>query len=59
MNLELEADGSDFRGNPEVPRRLVAVRGPSDPGAAFWGLDSGAKCNRAKQTGFARLCQAL
>jgi hypothetical protein len=23
------------------------------------GLDSGAKCNRAKQTGFARLCQAL
>jgi hypothetical protein len=22
-------------------------------------LDSGAKCNRAKQTGFARLCQAL
>jgi hypothetical protein len=24
-----------------------------------WGLDSGAKCNRAKQTGFARLCQAL
>jgi hypothetical protein len=37
MNLELEADGSDFRGNPEVPRRLVAVRGPSDPGAAFWG----------------------
>ena len=24
-----------------------------------WGLDSGAKCNRAMQTGFARLCQAL
>jgi branched-chain amino acid transport system substrate-binding protein len=23
------------------------------------GLDSGAKCNRAMQTGFARLCQAL
>jgi hypothetical protein len=37
MNLELEADGSDFRGNPEAPRPLVAVRVPSGSGAAFWG----------------------
>lgn len=37
MNFELEADGTDFWGNPGVPRRLVAVRAPSDPGAAFLG----------------------
>jgi hypothetical protein len=37
MNLELETDGSDFRGNPEAPRPLVAVRVPSGSGAAFLG----------------------
>ena len=34
----------------EVERRAYHLERP---------LDSGAKCNRAKQTGFARLCQAL
>jgi len=39
MNLEPEADCSDFRGNPEVPRRLVAGRVPSDPERAFLGAE--------------------
>jgi hypothetical protein len=32
---------------------------PKSIGNSCGSLDSGAKCNRAKQTGFARLCQAL
>jgi hypothetical protein len=35
MNAELEVDGSDFLGFPEVPPWLVAGRAPSGPGAAF------------------------
>jgi hypothetical protein len=40
--------------------RLVRLPISSPQGWPVMGiLDSGAKCNRAKQTGFARLCQAL
>jgi hypothetical protein len=55
---------------PEKPSKLVNVNGTgfviSTSGHVLTNnhvikgcLDSGAKCNRAKQTGFARLCQAL
>jgi hypothetical protein len=46
-----------------MPRRALAAlqasRVKDTLERAYALLDSGAKCNRAKQTGFARLCQAL
>jgi hypothetical protein len=46
-----------------LPNGLPGLRGPEIPIShkvvLRTVLDSGAKCNRAKQTGFARLCQAL
>ena len=43
-------EGEPFAMSIGGEQRMVVHDGP---------LDSGAKCNRAKQTGFARLCQAL
>jgi hypothetical protein len=60
MNLELEADGRDFRGNPEVPRRLVAgspIGGNNDPALSSTGTRS-ANCDRSSSTA-SRLCPRL
>ena len=48
----------EARGRLPQPRGDLGI-GPDDRRCSRGTLDSGAKCNRAMQTGFARLCQAL